>query len=179
MTDLMTEDRPPSRAAIDEPQLRATIDRLQSEGELSPADAERLRAALPEVVAQSGYILRHLGAHLTIGVIFAFDVVPLPLGSLARGVWVLSSRLYEQVRGTRDRARVHSLTVLGVSLVPFVGYFAYLIPLRTANAEAAFLYANHVSYRRSGQSLSVYLSRKPRWMQRLVRWTVSAETPPS
>jgi hypothetical protein len=167
----MTTDR---REPIDEPHLRETIDRLEADGELSTDDAERLRAALPELVAQSAYILRHLGAHLTIGVIFAFDVVPLPLGSLSRGMWVLSSRLYEQVRGTRERAQVHSLTVLGVSLIPFAGYFAYLIPLRSANADAAFLYANHVSYRRSGQSLSVYLSRKPRWMQRLVRWTVSA-----
>ncbi|MDZ4686491.1 MAG: hypothetical protein SH850_15590 [Planctomycetaceae bacterium] len=168
----MTEDR---REPIDEPHLAATIDRLVADGELTAEDADPLRLALPEMVRQSAYILRHLGAHLTIGVIFAFDVIPLPLGSLSRGGWVVINRIYEEARRDRDRARVHSLIVLGVALVPFVGYFAYLIPLRASNADAAFLYANHVSYRRSGQSLKTSLSRKPRWMQRLVRWATSSD----
>jgi hypothetical protein len=161
------------REDIDEPHLAATIDRLVADGELTAEDAERLRLGLPDMVRQSGYILRHLGAHLAIGAIFAFDVIPLPLGSLSRGGWVIANRVYEEIRRNPDRARIHSLVVLGAALVPFVGYFAYLIPLRSRNAEAARLYANHISYRRWGKSLHAALAGKPRWMQRLVRWAIS------
>jgi hypothetical protein len=161
------------REPIDVPHLAATIDRLVADGELAPAEAERLRLALPDMVRQSAYVLRHLGAHLTIGVVFAFDVIPLPLGSLSRAGWVILNRIYEEIRRDRHRAGVHSVVVLGVAAVPFVGYFAYLIPLRSQHAEAARLYANHVSYRRSGKSLQAMLAGKPRWMQRLVRWAVS------
>ena len=45
----MTTDR---REPIDEPHLRETINRLAADGELALDDAERLRAALPELVAE-------------------------------------------------------------------------------------------------------------------------------
>jgi hypothetical protein len=164
----------PRRNVIDESQLLVTINRLETDGALTAADAERLRTGLPELTRQSAYVLRHLAAHLTIGVIFAFDVIPLPLGSVSRGVWVIINRVYEEVRRDRDRARVHSLAVLGISVVPFVGYFAYVLPLRSTNADAAFLYANHVSYRRWNKPLETALETKPRWLRRLVRWTTAS-----
>jgi hypothetical protein len=50
-----------------------------------------------------------------------------------------------------------------------VGYFAYLIPLKAVNADAAYLYANHVAYLRDNCSLEQALQRKPRWLMRLLR----------
>lgn len=156
--------------AVDESHLTTTIGRLVADGELTAEAAERLKRELPEIVRHSAYILRHLGAHLAIGAIFAFDVIPLPLGSLSRGGWVVLNRGYEECRRDRERARIHSLPVLGVALIPFVGYFAYLIPLRLQHDEATFLYANHVSYRRMNKSFRAALTGKPRWVQRLLRW---------
>lgn len=176
LTDQMNDENP---STIDESQLAATIERLTAEGELTVDEAERLRQALPELMRQSAYILRHLAAHLTIGAIFAFDVFPIPLGSLSRGAWVIASRMYEEVRRDRERARVHSLVVLGIALVPFVGYFAYIQPLRAAHADSAFLYANHISYRRTGKSLRNAMARHPCWIQRLVHWTTAANRPPT
>lgn len=158
-------------------QLLETVARLVSDGELSAEQAERLVQALPGVIRDSRYVLSHLGSHMAVGVLFGFDIVPLPLGTIARVIWVGCSRVYETCRGSAERAAVHSLAVLGVSAIPFVGYFAYLIPLRAQNADAAALYANHIAYRWYNRSLEQCLRPKPRWIQRLVRGIVGTTEP--
>jgi hypothetical protein len=166
------------RELTSEPRLRESIERLRQDGCLSVSEAERLQLSLPELLRNSHYVLRHLGAHFAVGVIFAFDFLPLPMGMISRGLWVIGNRIYETVRGHREEAAVHSLPVFGVALVPFVGYFAYLIPLRARNADAAYLFANHLTYLRSGCSLEAYLAKKPAWLGRLVRSIVSTAPKP-
>lgn len=157
------------RELTSEPRLRETIERLRESGELTADEAERLAACLAQTLQDSQYILRHFGAHLAIGAIFSYDIVPLPLGSMSRAAWVAAHRIYESIRRRPERASVHSLVVLGVSAIPFAGYLAYLIPLRARSAEAAYVYANHVTYFRSGCSFRAYLDRKPAWFARFVR----------
>ncbi len=152
--------------------LSETIARLVRDGELGAEEAERLVQGLPDVIRDSRYVLSHLGSHMAVGVLFGFDIIPLPLGTIARVVWVVSSRVYETCRGSSERAAVHSLAVLGVAAIPFAGYFAYLIPLRAKNADAAALYANHIAYRWYNRSLEQCLHPKPKWIQRLVRGIV-------
>lgn len=155
--------------------LRATILRLQADGHLTEADAERMQRDLPETLQNSAYVLQHLTAHWAIGAVFAFDIVPFPLGTIARVCWVIASRVVETCRGRWERAAVHSLPVLGIAAIPVAGYFAYVIPLKSRSADAAFLYANHFTYTRSNCSLRVYLARKPKW----IRWVVQkAVSPP-
>lgn len=158
---------------LDEDALRRTLERLAAEGRLSGDGASRARAELDAVREDSVYVLRHLGAHLAIGGLRA--TLPfLPLGSLLRGGWVLAWRLREEVRGDRVRARVHSGRVLLIALVPFAGYLAYLVPLRSLHPTAAWIYANHVSFLRSGRSLERSLEGKPRPLRRLVGWLAPA-----
>jgi len=152
--------------------LHATIDRLEADGLLSEAEAAELRRGLPETLEKSAYVLRHLAAHLAIGAIFAFDLIPLPLGTIGRVLWVMGSRLYESILGTRQRARVHSLGVLGIAAIPWLGYAAYLLPLRRASDEAAYLYANHLSYARKGCALEALLATKPLFVRRMAAWLV-------
>ncbi len=173
-TPVITEEQ--AAPAASESSLRDTISRLRADGHLSDDDAARLEHELPETMRQSSYVLRHLTAHWTIGAVFAFDIVPLPLGTIARVCWVLGSRVVETVRGRWDHSRVHSLTVLGLSAIPVAGYFAYLVPLRTRSADAVFLYANHFTYSRSNCALSTYLERRPKWIAWIVRKVV---TPPT
>ncbi len=155
-----------------EAKLRATIARLQTEGHVSDEEAERMQRDLPDTLKNSAYVLRHLTAHWAIGAVFAFDIVPLPLGTIARVCWVIGSRTVETCRGRWDRASVHSLPVLGISAIPVAGYFAYLIPLKSRSADAAFLYANHFTYTRSNCALPEYLARKPKWIAWMVRKAV-------
>lgn len=169
-TPAITEEKVASAAT--ESSLRGTISRLRAEGHLSDEDAARLERDLPETMRQSAYVLRHLTAHWTIGAVFAFDLVPLPLGTMARVCWVLGSRVVETLCGRWDHGRVHSLTVLGLSAIPVAGYFAYLVPLRSRSADAVFLYANHFTYSRSNCSLPAYLERRPKWIARIVRGVV-------
>jgi hypothetical protein len=157
-----------------EPALHETINRLVDNGKLSVDDAASLRASLPVEIQESQYILRHLSAHFAIGLIFAFDLVPLPLGTIVRALWVVGNRVYEMLRGRRDLAAVHSTAVLGVSLIPFAGYFAYLIPLRARSARWAYVFANHITILRKGCTLDDYLSHRPAWFARLVRNVVKA-----
>lgn len=157
---------------VDLEALRGTLDRLVAEGSVSAPGAAALRAALPEQVDGARYILRNLAAHLAIGVVFAFDVVPLPLGTIARVSWVAGNRAVESLRGDRERARIHSLGVLLLAAIPWLGYAAYLLPLRRYSADLAFVLANHSWLQRTGHSYEAFLRTTRPPLRRLGRWLV-------
>ncbi|MDJ0788078.1 MAG: hypothetical protein QNK05_14810 [Myxococcota bacterium] len=159
-------------AIADEAALRATLERLVADGEISRESAESLRERLPEQLHDARYVLRHLGAHLGIGVIFAFDVVPLPLGTIARVSWVAGSRVVEGARGNWARARIHSLGVLLIAAVPWFGYAAYLLPLRRRSPELAYVLANHTWLGRTGRTYESFLSESRAPVRRLGRTLV-------
>jgi len=132
----------------------------------------RLSASLEEQLEGSRYILGHLGAHLVIGATFAFDLVPLPLGVITRVAWVGGNRVVESLRGRFERARVHSLGVLLIAAIPWIGYAAYLLPLRKRSSELAFMLANHTWLARTGRSYEDYLATMHSPVRRLGRWLV-------
>ena len=160
------------RRLLNEEELRRTIDRLAADGELAEARADALRASLADTLQRSEYVLKHLGVHLGIGAIFAFDAIPLPLGTVSRTLWVAGSRVYEVFRRAPERARVHSLGVLLIAAIPLFGYLAYVFKLRQVSEDAAYLYANHVAYARRGSSLSNLLKSKPRLFTQVAGWLV-------
>ena len=159
-------------ALLQHEQLGRTIDRLRDEGQLSPDRARLLREQLPEEISESAYVLRNLGAHLAMGVVFAFDVVPLPLGTIGRVLWVVGNRAYETVRGSPERAAIHSLRVVLVAAIPWIGYGAYLLPLRSESAELTWILAHHISYQLHGMSYEEFLVTKPRAIQKAGSWLV-------
>lgn len=159
-----------SRALLTPTELERTIDQLQAEQLISDDHALDLRRELPPAISESAYVLRHFGAHLSIGVIFAFDVIPLPLGTLCRVLWVVGNQAYETIFGSRERARVHSFKVILVAAVPWIGYGAYLLPLRYQSPQLAWLLTHHFSYRFYGASFEEFLSGKPGVVQRFGRW---------
>ena len=156
----------------DQSALQATLDRLVADGEISPEFAVALREAFPGQLRTARYVLGHLGAHLGIGVVFAFDLVPLPLGTIARVSWVAGNRIGETVRGNRDRARIHSLAVFLIAAVPWFGYAAYLLPLRRHSPELAFVLANHTWLERTGRSYERFLAESRSPVRRIGRWLV-------
>lgn len=149
-----------------------TIAELQRRDDITPEQASALRARLPRQLQESNYILKHLGAHLGIGVVFAFDVVPLPLGTIGRISWVAGARLYETLKRNWSRARIHSIGVFLLAAVPWIGYAAYLLPLRKHARELNYLLTNHMMLGRRGMSVAAYVSARggvARWiMDRLV-----------
>lgn len=155
------------RALLDTEQVQQTILRLVADGELSEARGALLGQRLPEMVRECGYIIGHLGAHLGIGALRSIMIV-LPLGSLLRCLWVAGSRAYETLRRNPEKARIHSLLVFLIAAIPFAGYFSYLVPLRRAHDDAAYVYANHVAYLRYGTSLDAVLREKPAPLRRVV-----------
>ena len=146
-----------------------TIERLVREGYLSKEKGCALNESLPEVIKKSEYALFNLGVHLSLGVIFAFDLIPLPLGTISRDIWVLGNRLYYEIARDGDKKKVHSLKVLFLSTIPFAGYFAYTLPLKEISEDATYLYANHVSYLRRGMSLEESLEKMPKAVNKLGR----------
>lgn len=82
---------------------------------------------------------------------------------------MIGNRVYETLRGDEERKRVHSLRVLAAAAIPWVGYFAYLTPLRTQSEQAFYLFANHVAYSHSDRSLEEYLRTKPRFIRRIAQ----------
>ncbi len=156
----------------DESALQTTLDRLAADGEISADAAVALREAFPKQLRTTRYVLGHLGAHLGIGVVFAFDLVPLPLGTIARVSWVAGNRVVESIRGNRSRARIHSLGVFLIAAIPWFGYAAYLLPLRRHSPELAFVLANHTWLERTGRSYETFLAEARSPVRRIGRWLV-------
>lgn len=161
---------------LDEEALRATLNRLVEDDALPAHLATQVRASIDGQLDASRYVLKHLGAHLAIGVVFAFDMFPLPLGTIARVSWVAGSRVVETLRRNRARAKVHSVGVLVIAAVPWVGYAAYLLPLRRRSGELAFVLANHMWLERTGRTYERFLSDAPSPLRSLGRWLVPFPT---
>jgi len=153
----------------DREKLFTTIDRLAAEGYLPIQRGELLKSNYNQTLRPSTYILFNLGVHLSLGAIFAFDIVPLPMGTISRVVWVLCNRIFFEIKCDREKREVHSLPVLFVSMIPWVGYFAYTIPLRKTNEDGAYLFTNHISYLRNNMSLIEYLEGKPGFIRKLIQ----------
>ncbi|MDY6965181.1 MAG: hypothetical protein SVM80_04320 [Halobacteriota archaeon] len=149
--------------------MELTIEKLVQEGYLPPERGMALKESLPDIIERSEYVLFNLGAHISIGLIFAFDLIPLPLGTISRDIWVIGNRLYYEVRMNNEKKKFHSFKVLVVSTIPFVGYFSYTLALKEVNEDATYLYANHVSYLLRGTSLEEFLEKMPRTIQKVGR----------
>lgn len=156
------------RLLTDRASIESTVNRLVDDGLLPPDKGVFLKRNLSDIIRQSRYVLLNLGAHMAMGAIFAFDIIPLPMGVISRVVWVLGNRIYSEVRRDDEKRKVHSVTVLMVSAIPWVGYFAYTLPLRRVSEDAAYLYANHVTYVRRSASLVGYIQGKPAIVRRIV-----------
>jgi len=158
------------RRRLRDPQaLEATVSRLVEEGHLSEARAASLRESLPHTVEASGYVLKHLAVHVFLCIVFAMDMLPLPLGMISRSCWVAGHRVYHTFRGDERRKQVHSYPVLAASLIPWLGGLAYVIPLRKVGDHAVFLYANHICYEQWDRSLEAFLVERPDWFSRRAR----------
>jgi hypothetical protein len=157
------------RELLQRPGFERTLVRLGDDGLLKSEEVVALHEELPRLLAESGYVLRHLGAHAAIASVFLFDIVPLPLGTVCRVLWVAGSRAWESLFGTPERARVHSLPVFLIAAIPALGYAAYLIPLRRQNETAAFVFANHISYALFDATTEGLVARSPRPLRRVAR----------
>ena len=161
---------------LDRDALELTLQRLVDDGDITAAQRDALRAAVDAQADGSRYVLRHLAAHLAIGAVFAFDVVPLPLGTIARVSWVAGSRVVETARRNPEQARVHSIGVFALAAVPWVGYAAYLLPLRRRSAELGFVLANQSWVNRTGRTYEQFLAGSRAPIRRIGRWLVPAPT---
>jgi len=152
----------------DRDSIESTVNRLVDDKLLAPEKSELLKQNLSDTIGQSRYILLNLGAHMAIGAIFSFDIVPLPLGTISRILWVAGNRIYSEVKRDDRKKKIHSATVLLVTAIPWIGYFAYTIPLKKVNEDAAYLYANHITYERKNESLVRYIKGKPAIIRRIL-----------
>lgn len=166
------------RELLDRAGFERTIERLADDALVTTEEALALREELPRLLAESSYVLRHLGAHAAIGGIFLFDPTPLPLGTACRVLWVAGSRCWETLRGSPERARVHSVPVLLIAVIPVLGYAAYLLPLRRQSETAAFLFANHMSYALFDAPTEALVARSPRLLRPVARKLLPTRLPP-
>ena len=105
---------------------------------------------------------------MSIGAVFAFDIIPLPMGTISRVLWVMGNRIYIEFKRDKEKRGIHSFPVLLVSLIPFVGYFAYTLPLKKYNEDVAYIYANQIAYMRKEVFLIEYLEGKPK----IIKWAL-------
>lgn len=164
----MTDTGPAKSALFDIAALESTVDRLVTEGQFSAERGEAFKRSLPESIGKSAYVVSQLAAHAAIGAVFAYDLIPIPLGTVARVMWVAGNRLYWTLRRDPLKKAVHSWGVMGIAAIPWVGYIAYTIPLRRTSEDLCYVYANRLTLKRSGQSLDQYLAAKPRFIRRLI-----------
>jgi hypothetical protein len=150
------------------PSLQETIARMSADGKLTKEREQYIKSHLKEWVFDSKYILFNLGAHLGIGFVrFTALPFPLPIGSILRPLWVMANRMYCNLKWDMRRKKVHSLFVLAFSIIPFLGYFAYTIPLRKKSEYLTYLYAQHVSYHLFDKTVEQKLKKAPKFIRKI------------
>lgn len=159
------------RELLNSESLGRSVERMRAEDILSSDEQREIARQITPDLQEARYILKHLGGHLAIGGFRYVTMIPLPIGSTGRPLWVLCWRVIESVRGNRARAKVHSLPVFLFALLPFLGYAAYLIALRKSNERFAFVVANHLCYaRKDMNAMRFYEERSAvgRWLMRFI-----------
>ena len=149
--------------------LLQTVDTLVAEHQLTDQQAARARAVIQVEMEKADYVLHHLAAHIAIGVVFAFDVVPLPLGTISRVGWVLGARTTEALRGREAHAQVHSFKVLGISAIPLLGYAAYFYALKRQSPMVAALAASSFSIWKTGEIAEIASKQFPSPVKRVLK----------
>ena len=150
------------------PSLQETIARLSADKKINKEREDFINSHLEEWVVDSKYVLFNLGVHLAMGVVrFTATPFPLPIGSTIRPLWVMGCRMYCNLRLDMRRKRVHSIPVLLFSIIPFLGYFAYTIPLKKKSEYLAYLYAEHVSYMMWDKSFEEKIAKTPKFIRRI------------
>lgn len=147
------------------PSLRKTLARMFVDGKISAKKRDHIEKYLEEWVADSKYILFNLGVHIGIGFV-RFTALPVPLlGSISRFLWVLGNRVWFFLKGETRHKEIHTLLVLFFSFIPFLGYFAYTIPLKKKSEYLAYLYAEHISYMLYNKTFESKLAGFPKFIR--------------
>ncbi len=150
------------------PSLRKTLARMHEEGRITKDKYDYINSHIEEWVADSKYILFNLGVHIGMGFVrFTAIPLPLPIGSTLRGVWVILNRIWCDIKWDMHRKKIHSLTVLFFAIIPFLGYFSYVIPLKRKSEYLAYLYAQHVSYAMYNMTVEAKLKKAPRFIKKM------------
>jgi len=150
------------------PSLQATIARMLKEGKISKEREAYISSHLEEWVADSKYVLLNLGVHIGMGFVrFTSIPLPLPIGSMMRVIWVIGNRIYCGLKRDIHKKRIHSLPVLFFAAIPFLGYFAYTIPLKRKSEYLTYLYTQHVSYMLYNKTFENKLKKAPRIIKKI------------
>jgi len=146
-------------------ELKKTINDLINNQILSEQEAKDLDSN-----GMTNYIVSNLGVHLAIGCTAGLFTGPIPVGLFPRGAWTIGNRIYHEIKRNKEKAKIHSLGVLGWSSIPIpvVNYFGYLLPLKKINETSALVYGEHITRVMKDKSLKKYLNGK----SRPVKWLV-------
>lgn len=144
------------------PGLQQTSARMLSDGRITAAEEAHINSNLAAWASDSKYILFNLGAHISIGLV-RFTAIPIPfMGSILRVLWVIANRLYCDIRWDMRRKKIHSLAVFAFAAIPFLGYFAYTVPLKEKSEYLTYLYIQHISYMLYNMTIEEKLNKAPR-----------------
>ncbi len=170
-------DKKTSAGLTDVDALRATLCRLSDDGVLEQKQRDEIAVALPAALDSGAYVLRHLAVHLGIGGVRTVLMIPFPVGSILRPLWVAAWRVYETVRRRPERAAVHSVIVFLFAILPVIGYLAYLISLRRVDESLAFVMVNHLCYKRRDCHYQQWYAQRSILMRKLLQTTIPAAVP--
>ncbi len=150
------------------PSLRETASRMEREGRIDKEKEEFIKSHLDEWVEDSKYILFNLSVHIGLGFVrFTELPIRLPICSTLRTIWVMGCRMYCNIRWDMHRKKIHSIPVLLFAAIPFLGYFAYTIPLKRKSEYLSYLYAQHISYMLYNKTLEDKLIKAPKFIKRI------------
>jgi len=147
-------------------ELQKTIDNLVNEGILLKEETGNLNSN-----EMTNYVLKNLGVHLAIGFTVGLFTGPIPVGLFPRGAWTIGNRIYHEIKRNKEKAKIHSIGVLGWSSIPIpvMNYFGYLLPLKKINETNALVYGEHITRVMKGKSLGEYLNSKGKVTRGLVK----------
>jgi hypothetical protein len=152
--------------------LCQTIERLSIDDIISNDEKQKAIGAIHSDKQGAQYILKHLSVHLSIGGFRVVTMIPIPFGSILRPLWVLLWRVIETLKGNKARAEIHSFRVFIFSVIPLVGYTAYLLALRKSSERFTFIVANHLCYAMKNTNVIDFYKNKSAMNKRLITMIV-------
>jgi hypothetical protein len=155
--------KPRRRLMPNQQEMLFAAKELVVQGRLEPEEMALIESHLDEWLKESQHILRHFRGLLAI---WAVQVsLFLPLGMISRVSYVLVNRAISRLNHSGP-AHIHNNRVLVFCLLPSVGYFAYLIPLREKHPLLVLILAEAFSKKIHGKSYSQTINALPKSLQK-------------
>lgn len=163
-----------TKELLDSNKILVTVEEVKKKGYISDDIYKNITSNLDKWTLESKYIISNLAVHIGILVFrYTFFQIPIPFVAPAmRSAWTLGNRVYYQIKGDKEKAKIHSWKVFLATNIPYIGALAYILPLKEKNEYLPYIYAQHICFMKKGKSLEEVLENSSGFRKRRLKMLI-------